>query len=746
MKRLLLTLLVSFLCVQNGFQAAYADEWDDLKTKITAITETPFTGTVEEYPAYANRLGDEILALVDPLFSTPDLSPENKKYLVDMKRLGLLLRYGFDDADYEKKYEAFLEQAQDYELYRQWIGRNFDTDYVWKSELTNEEKQKRFSKELDRFAPLINKYFNDEKRISNQQLPSITVGMAEHIDPDGSLGLVREAVEKLRPILEADAKREKYDLLGSCARGALNSIRRLDMVGKPMEFKSIDLDDKPIDLNDLKGKVVLLIAAPYQWDEKKLVSLREIYTILKSHGFEILLFCQDNPEISKQKLQSQGETWIMTPRSHHETDYFTEFGSHTFAFLVDREGKVVFARTDGITPELFEGMKPLFPEQTDAIAKAVEQSRSLQEELKKKSDEQTKVWLGTTEEKLSDPLQKLVTFQGKIYDAAPPQMRLTLTDLILSSDDLPEANRPRLLRTKVDIMGDLARETVRKNPDTRPEIFYEEINALADELLETLPPIFHANLYYAKQEGLYQMREYLKKMESGQKEYAEEITRRYLDITKHAPEGFYHNSSMFAMFYQRDLEEIDEKQSTQLTKSFLEQVMPIFAASPSREYQQEARRMEGMLRRHSLIGSELEFETLLLDGSKINVKDLQGKVVVVNFWNTQCGPCLREFPHMKTMYEKFKPQGYEMIAYSCGDDNESLKAFVEKTRYPWLTGSLVMSTAAGLTDYNDFYGITGVPTTMILDRSGVVRFMMVGSDDDIFTKELEKRFAEEPAE
>ena len=51
-----------------------------------------------------------------------------------------------------------------------------------------------------------------------------------------------------------------------------------------------------------------------------------------------------------------------------------------------------------------------------------------------------------------------------------------------------------------------------------------------------------------------------------------------------------------------------------------------------------------------------------------------------------------------------------------------------------------------MTDYNNFYGITGVPTTMILDRSGIVRYMMVGSDDEIFTRELEKRFAEEPGE
>lgn len=212
------------------------------------------------------------------------------------------------------------------------------------------------------------------------------------------------------------------------------------------------------------------------------------------------------------------------------------------------------------------------------------------------------------------------------------------------------------------------------------------------------------------------------------------------------PETFYHNTSSFIMFYRSTLEDIDVKHGTQLARSFINQVIPVLTESESPEYKQEAKRLEGIKRRLDLMGSEMEFETVLLDGSKINVKDLRGKVVVVNFWATTCGPCLREFPHMKTLYEKYKSQGYEMIAYSCGDDEETLKNFVEKHDYPWLFGSMLKSIDAEMTNYDTFYGITGIPTTIILDRSGKVRFMMVGSDDELFTRELEKRFAEEPGE
>ena len=106
--------------------------------------------------------------------------------------------------------------------------------------------------------------------------------------------------------------------------------------------------------------------------------------------------------------------------------------------------------------------------------------------------------------------------------------------------------------------------------------------------------------------------------------------------------------------------------------------------------------MEGTLRRASLIGKEMEFETVLLDGTQVNVKDLRGKIVLVNFWVTTCGPCVREFPHMKELYEKYKPQGYEMIAYNTGEDSETIREFVEKTQYPWLVGSSLMSVEIGL--------------------------------------------------
>lgn len=754
MSRLVFTGIVFLLVLSVNTSAFSGEEGGNensaakIHAEVQELCAAPFTGTIGEYPAHAEQLGEKILARVDPALNESNLSDEEKNLLVKIKELGLTFRYGFNDAEHEKEYEKFLGEVQDYALYRKWIDKKFSKISFTFANGNREEDAEEISRFLEQWAPLINKYYDDEKRISNEQLPSIVVSYAEINDPDGSRGLVRSSVEKLRPILEADAKRKQYDLLRFCAQGALNSLRRLDTVGKPVDFSPVDFFGRRLDWNALEGKVVLVVAAPGAWDLEKIEPLKTLHAELKEPGLEVVLFGAMDRETAERQFLSDGETWTLTTRygrdeAGKEFDYVESLGTFYPGFLVDREGILVCMRSDGISPELVGKLLPYFPEQQDRITQAVGKLRTVEEENQRKSEEYLEKVVDKNEE-MPESLKALGKFRGKIDGYFAPEQELALLELILGSEDLPPKQRDSFLRSKVDALGEIARKRMEKDPKLPPEIAYRDMDVLADELLETCDPAFLHSLLFAKQSVLFQMREYLKTMESGQEQYAEEITRRFLDIHKRAPESFYENSSVFVMFFDDALEEVDSRDSTQLSKSFLERVIPVFAASSDPKYQWKARQMEGQLRRSSLLGREMEFETILLDGSKINVKDFRGKIVLVNFWNTQCGPCLREFPHMKTLYEKYKPLGYEMIAYSCGDDFESLTDFVQKHDYPWLMGSLLMSQEKGLVDYNSYYGIKGVPTTMILDREGIVRFMIVGSDDEKLSEEIERIFAEFP--
>jgi peroxiredoxin len=111
---------------------------------------------------------------------------------------------------------------------------------------------------------------------------------------------------------------------------------------------------------------------------------------------------------------------------------------------------------------------------------------------------------------------------------------------------------------------------------------------------------------------------------------------------------------------------------------------------------------------------------------KIAMSSLKGKVVVVDFWATWCEPCKKSFPNLQQLNVKYKASGLEIVGISEDDDASGIAEFGKNygAKFPlaWDQGKTVASK----------YDPKTMPTSFIIDRKGIVRFVYMGyhSEDD----------------
>ncbi len=114
-----------------------------------------------------------------------------------------------------------------------------------------------------------------------------------------------------------------------------------------------------------------------------------------------------------------------------------------------------------------------------------------------------------------------------------------------------------------------------------------------------------------------------------------------------------------------------------------------------------------------------DFDLLNVKGGRVSLASLRGKVVVINFWATWCGPCIAELPHFQEFYDKMKDDpGVALFAITTDENRSLVDPFLKKNNY----------TFPVLFDENvrGKFGVRGIPATFIIDPSGMTRLRMVG--------------------
>ena len=116
------------------------------------------------------------------------------------------------------------------------------------------------------------------------------------------------------------------------------------------------------------------------------------------------------------------------------------------------------------------------------------------------------------------------------------------------------------------------------------------------------------------------------------------------------------------------------------------------------------------------------FAVTTVDGQHVSMDDLQGKVVLLDFWATWCGPCREALPHMQNVAKNFRGQPLVILSVSLDSDEQKWKEFIGKNEMTWpqyrdggFTGSIAK-----------MFGVTAIPHTFTIDADGVLQEEHIG--------------------
>jgi thiol-disulfide isomerase/thioredoxin len=131
-------------------------------------------------------------------------------------------------------------------------------------------------------------------------------------------------------------------------------------------------------------------------------------------------------------------------------------------------------------------------------------------------------------------------------------------------------------------------------------------------------------------------------------------------------------------------------------------------------------RAKGMLKSIGAVGQPLEISFTAADGRAVDIQKMKGKVVMVDFWASWCGPCMASLPEVIEMYHKYHDKGFDIVGINLDQTRRGLDSVLDKYNIPW---PQYFDGKGWGNKFSLEYGVSAIPSVWLVDKKGVLRTM-----------------------
>jgi len=272
------------------------------------------------------------------------------------------------------------------------------------------------------------------------------------------------------------------------------------------------------------------------------------------------------------------------------------------------------------------------------------------------------------------------------------------SDKILASDKATDEQKTAAAKSKFGALGFLSRVGSKEAADAM-KMFPEQLTKLG---LDDLARMAKSQLL------LIELAKSIRKLPGASPldTVLDEIKRQVADNP---------DKRSFPLAYQT-VSNLQSLEDTEKVASLCDDFVKLYSASDAPGMKDMVERIEAIGRRMRLVGHPMKVEGVLLDGKPFDWSAYKGKVVLVQFWATWCGFCVKEIPNIERCYDKYHDQGFDVVAISLDRDRADLDEFLADNKLPWP----ILYKEGERNATADYYGVTGLPTLILVGKDGNV--------------------------